>query len=77
MSEPDFVVPLERSRLGQNEAAVKTYAINAVACRYCEAEIGQPCHRLGVDGRRHELIYVHPCRTADADRLQAEGETDA
>lgn len=60
MSEP--VVPLVRPRLGQNEAATRTAAIEARPCTYCGAERKQPCTRVGVDGRRYELIYVHTCR---------------
>lgn len=71
---PD-IVPLPRARLGQNEAASKTDAINARPCTYCEAQIGEPCYRLGIDGRRYELTFLHPCRTHDP--RPAEGTTDA
>ncbi|OXR46641.1 hypothetical protein B7C42_01615 [Nocardia cerradoensis] len=73
MSEP--VVPLDRPRLGQHEAAVKTEAINARPCTYCGAERRDPCRRPGVDGRLYELVIVHPCRLHEP--RPDEGNADA
>ena len=68
------IVPLPRARLGQNEAAAKNEAIRARPCPYCEAAVGDPCTRPGLDGRRYELTYLHPCRTRE---LRTEGHADA
>jgi hypothetical protein len=71
---PADIVPLPRARLGQNEAATKTAAIEARPCTHCGAHRGEPCYRIGVDGRRYELIYIHTCR--EHDPRPDEGTTD-
>jgi hypothetical protein len=71
---PTDIVPLPRARLGQNEAAVKAEAIRTRPCPYCEAAIGEPCYRPGLDGRRYEITYIHPCRGHEP---RPEGNADA
>ncbi|NEW49372.1 hypothetical protein GV792_04850 [Nocardia cyriacigeorgica] len=69
------VIPLHGERpvrLSQDDTAVRTHALAAVECVWCEAQPGEPCTRTDALGARHETRLLHQCRITTA-RKQLEG----
>lgn len=52
--------------LSQDESAIRTHALTAVPCTWCDATPGEPCTRTDQLGAVHETRLLHQCRVTTA-----------